>query len=67
MEGKTSFLANGGKEYHYIPALNEDHRWLDALTALVERHLGGWNTTEIADISALTATTQRAKAHGARA
>lgn len=67
MEGKTSFLANGGKEYHYIPALNEDPNWLTALTALVERHLGGWNTTEIADISALTATAQRAKAHGAKA
>jgi len=66
MEGKTSFLANGGKEYHYIPALNEEHRWIAALSGLVERHLGGWNTTEIADISALTATAQRARALGAK-
>jgi len=66
IEGKASFLAHGGKEYHYIPALNEDPLWIDALTALVERHLSGWNTTEIADISALTATAQRAKAHGAK-
>ena len=66
MEGKTSFLANGGKEYHYIPALNEDPNWLAALTALVERHLGGWPSTKKADPQALTATAQRAKARGAR-
>ena len=66
MEGKTSFLANGGKEYHYIPALNEDPNWLAALTALVERHLGGWPSTEKADPQALAATAQRAKARGAR-
>jgi ferrochelatase len=65
IEGKASFLANGGKEYHYIPALNEDHGWLAALASLAERHLSGWNTTEMADDSALTATAQRAKAHGA--
>jgi len=65
MEGKTAFLANGGQEYHYIPALNENPSWLAALTALVERHLNGWSTTEIADISASTATAQHAKAHDA--
>ena len=66
MEGKTSFLANGGKEYHYIPALNEDPNWLAALTALVERHLGGWPSKEKADPQALAATARRAKARGAR-
>ncbi|WP_153145992.1 ferrochelatase [Dechloromonas sp. H13] len=66
MEGKTIFLSSGGKEYHYIPALNEDPGWIAALASLVERHLGGWSTTEIADISASTATAQRARALGAR-
>jgi len=66
IEGKASFLASGGREYHYIPALNEDPNWLAALTALVERHLGGWPLLEKADPQALTATALRAREHGAR-
>ncbi|MDC7715159.1 ferrochelatase [Vogesella sp. LYT5W] len=45
MEGKEIFLTNGGGEYHYIPCLNEDPNWLNALSALVQQHLGGWITT----------------------
>ena len=61
----TSFLASGGKEYHYIPALNEDQRWLAALTTLVEHHLAGWPSKEKADAIALATSAQQAKAHGA--
>ncbi|MCL2635698.1 MAG: ferrochelatase [Betaproteobacteria bacterium] len=43
-EGRADFLAAGGKEYHYIPALNENDDWLRALTDLVESHLAGWPT-----------------------
>jgi len=45
MEGKEIFLTNGGGEYRYIPCLNEDPNWLNALSALVQQHLGGWITT----------------------
>jgi len=65
MEGKTSFLASGGHEFHYIPALNEDHGWLAALTSLVERHLAGWPSTEEADPSALAASAAQARLLGA--
>ena len=41
-EGKADFISAGGREYHYIPALNEDDGWLHALTKIVENHLGGW-------------------------
>ncbi len=42
MEVKATFLSNGGREYHYIPALNDDPVWLDALTEIALDHLGGW-------------------------
>jgi ferrochelatase len=65
IEGKASFLANGGKEYHYIPALNEDHVWLAALASLAERHLGGWPSKAKADAGALAASARLARTHGA--
>ncbi|SCK25359.1 ferrochelatase [Vogesella sp. LIG4] len=45
MEGKTLFLAAGGKEYRYIPCLNERPDWVAALADLVLGNLGGWITT----------------------
>ena len=42
MEGKATFLGAGGKEYHYIPALNERDEWLHALSDIAARHLQGW-------------------------
>lgn len=45
MEGKTLFLAAGGKEYRYISCLNEREDWIAALADLVLDNLGGWITT----------------------
>jgi ferrochelatase len=42
MEGKTTFLAAGGGEYHYIPALNERDDWIHALSDIAQQHLQGW-------------------------
>lgn len=42
MEVKAAFLAQGGETYHYIPALNDDPAWLDALTHIARINLGGW-------------------------
>ncbi|WP_225784572.1 ferrochelatase [Xenophilus sp. Marseille-Q4582] len=44
MEGREAFLHSGGKEFHYIPALNDDRHWITALADLAERHLAGWPT-----------------------
>lgn len=41
-EGKADFQHAGGGEYHYIPALNENPDWMDALAELAEIHLSGW-------------------------
>ena len=42
MEGRASFLQAGGKEFHYIPALNEHPKWIDALGRIALENLGGW-------------------------
>lgn len=64
-EGRDDFLQAGGKAYHYIPALNEDEAWINALTDLTERHLAGWQTQQAADPAALACSARQAKKFGA--
>ncbi|MGA9164441.1 MAG: ferrochelatase [Thiobacillus sp.] len=42
MEGRDTFLQAGGKEFHYIPALNEHPQWVAALGQIALENLGGW-------------------------
>lgn len=42
MEGKHIFQNNGGGEYHYIPALNENESWVHAMTEIALENLQGW-------------------------
>ncbi len=42
IEGKEIFQSNGGGEYHYIPALNENETWITAMTEIALENLGGW-------------------------
>ena len=46
IEGKTIFLNAGGKDYHYIPCLNERDDWIHALADIVATNLLGWVGTE---------------------
>jgi len=39
---RDRFLAAGGKEFGYIPALNDGAAHLGMLADLVLRHVGGW-------------------------
>lgn len=41
-EGKETFLHAGGKAFHYIPALNEQPDWIEALGKLALANLGDW-------------------------
>lgn len=41
-QGRAAFLDAGGRQFRYIPALNDSPAWVDALTALVEKNLQGW-------------------------
>ena len=39
---KTFAAPAGGREFHYIPALNDNPDWIRALVSLVQQHLQGW-------------------------
>lgn len=42
IECKSAFLQAGGKEFHYIPCLNERDDWIAVLADLARQHLGDW-------------------------
>jgi ferrochelatase len=44
MEVRHDFESNGGKEFHYIPCLNESPAWIAALAEIAEQHIIGWPT-----------------------
>jgi len=37
-----TFMHAGGKQFRYIPALNDDQAWVASLAAMVLSHLQGW-------------------------
>jgi ferrochelatase len=61
MECKESFLESGGREFHYIPCVNERPDWMNALRDLVSAHLAGWPLAAQVDAAAAA----RARALGA--
>ena len=63
IECRAAFLAKGGKEFHYIPCLNERSAWIDTLTDLVTDHLGSWL---VPSLQPDPAAPLRAKALGAK-
>ena len=42
LQNRDVFLQAGGREYGYIPALNDDPAHIEALAGVVARHIGGW-------------------------
>lgn len=46
MEGKHIFKSNGGGDYQYIPALNDNDAWIHALTQIALENLNGWVSVE---------------------
>ncbi|MBK6957847.1 MAG: ferrochelatase [Nitrosomonas sp.] len=42
IEAKNTFTQSGGKEFHYIPCLNERSDWIQALADITCTHLQGW-------------------------
>ncbi|MFN6997981.1 MAG: ferrochelatase [Aquincola tertiaricarbonis] len=65
-EAREAFLHAGGQAFHYIPCLNDQPQWINALAALAERHLQGWELRG-APPAALAAQRERAIAMGAAA
>ena len=65
-EGRAAFLMAGGKEFHYIPCLNDSHAWITALCNLTVQHLAGWTTLVQPDATGLAASRAAALALGAK-
>ncbi|MGQ0599780.1 ferrochelatase [Aquabacterium sp.] len=65
MEGKQAFLDAGGKEFNYIPCLNDDKRWIRALSDLTLQHLQGWPTRLSEQVRPEALAQQRARASAA--
>ncbi|MCC7326595.1 MAG: ferrochelatase [Burkholderiales bacterium] len=64
IEGRATFMAAGGREFHQIPCLNQHPRWISALADLAFRNLAGWLAPP-PDVDARELTKVRARALGA--
>ena len=42
IEGRKSYLDAGGASYHYLPCLDDDPKWIEALAEIAERNMAGW-------------------------
>lgn len=51
IEGKNIFIDNGGDEYHYIPCLNENANWINALADLCQQHIPYSHMVDIPNLS----------------
>ena len=65
-EARDAFLAAGGQAFRYVPCLNDAPEWIDALSALTQRHLAGWDTRGAVPAAELEDQRRRALAMGAR-
>ncbi len=65
MEGKQTYVDAGGKDYRYVPCLNDAPAWIAALATLAEQHLQGWPTRTPETAEALQRARLRAVERGA--
>ena len=63
-EAQEAFLHAGGESFSYIPCLNNNAQWIDALADISLGHMQGWDLSA-PDEAALAASRARALAHGA--
>ncbi len=65
-EARAAFLGAGGKEFSYVPCLNDQHEGIAALAGIAIRHMQGWEHSAVeGDRDALERQRQRAIAAGA--
>ena len=63
IEGRATFMAAGGSEFHYIPSLNGAPAFISALVDLCAQHMHGWPTER----SMIESRAQQAEKSRARA
>jgi ferrochelatase len=66
MEARDAFLSEGGKAFHYLPCLNDSPDGVAMLSAVAQRHFGGWSLAPVDEIAA-GERVARARALGAAA
>ena len=66
-EAREAFLGAGGKEFHYLPCLNDSAGHVRALMELIQRHLQGWPVPGPAGDAADARSRARALEMGAKA
>lgn len=66
IEVKSVFLQAGGKEFHYIPCLNQDPEWIKALCTIALENLAGWAIEQPNAKEVLLESRQRALSLGAK-
>jgi ferrochelatase len=42
-EAQEAFMHAGGEQFHYIPCLNDNPAWIEAMHAIASMHLAGWS------------------------
>jgi ferrochelatase len=65
-EACDAFLEAGGERFQYVPCLNDDPAWIQALTGVALRHLQGWPTQAPADAAEGALQRELALALGAK-
>jgi protoporphyrin/coproporphyrin ferrochelatase len=58
-EASEAFLHAGGKQFNYIPCLNDFAPWIDALAQVAAQHLLGWPTLQAQDAQAMAVQAAR--------
>lgn len=43
-EARAAFMHAGGKDYRFIPCLNDHATWIEALRSIAQQHMQGWPT-----------------------
>jgi protoporphyrin/coproporphyrin ferrochelatase len=64
-EAREAYLHAGGERFSYVPCMNDDPQWTQALAAVAARHLQGWDTRSAPDITQLALQRDQALALGA--
>jgi ferrochelatase len=52
MEGRDAYLEAGGKEFRYIPCLNDQPAWMTALAEIAQANLQGWSAPAVTSAAA---------------
>lgn len=66
MEGRHAFLKAGGTQFHYLPCLNDDPLWIEALSTIAQGHLQGWPLDTPPETDSSHSARARALAMGAK-